>query len=124
MSRKNDQWKNETIHKEEVITKEELPVEEFKEEYAAEFAPALSTLVIDTEDKTVNSSIDWWNFGVAFIGLVVSAFSVFIMPIYLGLLGTAIGYLAYMKGERDITPWTISLGISGVLIGLFLFITT
>ena len=124
LNRKNDQWKKETIHKEEVKAKEDLPVEEFKEEYAVEFAPTLSTLAIDTADETISGSIDWWNFGVAFTGLVVSAFSVFIMPIYLGILGTALGYLAYMKGERDVTPWTISLGISGVLIGLFLIIVT
>lgn len=124
LSRKEDQWKEEKIHKEELTTKPDLPVEEFKEEYAGEFAPSLSTLAIDLETDTTNVNIDWWNFSIAFIGLVVSAFSVFIMPIYLGILGTALGYLAYMKGERDVTPWTIALGVTGILIGLFILLFT
>lgn len=115
MDREKEERKKELIYKEEEINKEE----NYLEEYGAEFVPIITTgMVSPISDTAIESS--WLDFSIAMIALFLGAISIFIYPIYLGVLGTALAYLAYKKGERLVTPWAICLGIAGILIGIFL----
>lgn len=117
MDREKEERKNERIYKEEGINKEE----NYLEEYGAEFVPILSTgMVSPISDASIESS--WVDFSIAMVGLFLGAISIFIYPIYLGILGAALAYLAYKKGERFVSPWAFCLGIAGILIGIFLIL--
>lgn len=116
MDKKKEELKKELIYKEDISEKQD----NYLEEYGVEFVPILSTgMVSPISDSTIQSS--WLDFSIAMIALFISAISIFVLPIYLGILGTALGYLAYKKGERFVTPWAICLGIAGIVVGIFIF---
>jgi len=86
---------------------------DYKEEYSTEFMPTTRY----TEGNISESTIFTLWFG--YTGLFLSLFSLFMLPVLLGIIGTAIGIYTVNKGQRALGYTTIGFGLFSILVSVF-----
>ncbi|MFV9510862.1 hypothetical protein [Tepidibacillus sp. LV47] len=95
-----------------------------EEELAAELTPTFDQKVVPVNqqkeedqpkkvkdgDNTVTN-----RFGIAFIGVILSILSLFILPYLLAPIGIVLGYLGYRRGDQTVGLWAMGLGAVGLI---------
>jgi len=87
--------------------------DDYNEEYSAEFMP--STRFTD-DNLTESQTFTLW---VGYTGLFLSLFSLFMLPVLLGIIGTAIGIYTVNKGIKTLGYTTIGFGLFSILVSVF-----
>lgn len=56
--------------------------------------------------------------GLAMAGLISSIISLFVLPIFLGLVGIVLGFVGMRGGRRTIGMWAIGIGVVSILVSI------
>ncbi len=56
--------------------------------------------------------------GLAIAGLVASIISLFVFPIFLGMVGVVLGFIGMRRGARTLGMWAIGIGAVSILISI------
>ncbi|RID83830.1 DUF4190 domain-containing protein [Mesobacillus zeae] len=94
----------------------------YREETAAEIAAPVSGLRERTAKQEGSAETDTENSGMimGFSALALSILSLFVLPVFLGIAGMVLGYVAIKRGARSLGGWAIGVGAVSIIIGLFI----
>ena len=85
------------------------------EEYSAEFYPARNTFYTETtSDKSHATAVI-----IGYVALFFSLFSLFLMPVVLGIIGIALGIYTVTKGHSTLGYTAIGFGLFSVIVTIF-----
>ncbi|MBP3039649.1 DUF4190 domain-containing protein [Bacillaceae bacterium Marseille-Q3522] len=96
---------------------------DFREETAAEFADPVSPQRegrreennYDRNDVKERNNAGVWGF----CALAVSIISLFIMPVFLGIVGVILGFVARRRNASALGSWAIGIGVVAIILGIF-----
>lgn len=87
-------------------------------DYETETAAEISAPIIGDRDDFRADRQSVGN-GVGYTALVISILSLFFMPIFLGAIGIAVGFIARARGSVGLGSWAIGIGAVAIILRLF-----
>jgi hypothetical protein len=93
-----------------------VPADRYREETAAELTGSRPKN-FKTNDNSEKSTAGT---GIGITALVVSIISLFMMPVFLGIVGIVLGFIARGRGARSLGSWAIGVGALSIVVGIFI----
>jgi hypothetical protein len=93
-----------------------VPADRYREETSAELTDSRpkSFQINDNSEKSSAGT------GIGITALVVSIISLFMMPVFLGIVGIVLGFIARGRGARSLGSWAIGVGALSIVVGIFI----